>query len=98
MAARQAKEPMVVVEDEGQRALVAEVLLGETKPPEMAEVLSAVQEIQERAMEHRQRELRTLIAEAERRGDFAEVIVLTQKRLELDRALRELHDRNRNPV
>jgi len=98
MAARESKDPMVVVEDESQRALVAEALLGETKPPEIAEVLSTVQEIQERAMEHRQRELRTLIAEAERRGDFAEVITLTQQKLELDRALKGLHTKNQDPL
>ena len=39
----------------------------------------------------RQRELRELIAEAERRGDFAELAVLTQQKLDLDRALRQLH-------
>ena len=98
LAGRLARDPMDVVEDEAQRALLAETLLAETKPPEESEVHSAIQEIHERAIVRRQRELRTLIAEAERRGDFAEVIVLTQKRLELDRALRELHDRNRNPV
>ena len=31
------------------------------------------------------------IAEAERRGDFAELALLTQQKLELDRALRQLH-------
>jgi len=90
LSTRESKDPMVAVQDEGLRALVAEALLGETRPPEIAEVLSTVQEIQERAMEHRQRELRTLIAEAERRGDFAEVITLTQQKLDLDRALREV--------
>jgi DNA primase len=40
----------------------------------------------------RQRELRELIAEAERRGDFAELAVLTQQKLDLDRALRQLHN------
>jgi DNA primase len=94
LSTREAKDPMVAVQDEGQRALVAEALLGETRPPEIAEVLSTVQEIQERAMEHRQRELRTLIAEAERRDDLAEVINLTQQKLELDRGLKELHTRN----
>jgi DNA primase len=93
LATRESKDPMVVVQDESQRALVAEALLGESRPPEIAEVLSAVQEIQERAMEHRQRELRTLIAEAERKGEFAEVITLTQQKLELDRALKNLHER-----
>ena len=95
LAARQTRDPMDVVEDERQRALLAEALLQETKPPETSEVLSAVQEIQERAMENRQRDLRTLIAQAERQGDFAELAALTQQKLELDRALRELHERNR---
>jgi DNA primase len=35
--------------------------------------------------------LRTQIAEAERTGDFAGLAILTQKKLELDRALRQLH-------
>jgi DNA primase len=91
LAGRQARDPMDVVEDPAQRALLAEALLGETRPPEVNEVQSAIQEIQERAIESRQRDLRALIAEAERRGDFAELAVLTQQKLELDRALRQLH-------
>ena len=83
---------MDVVEDPAQRALLAEALLAEVKPPEAAEVRGAVQEIQERAIENRQRELRSLIAEAERRGDFAELALLTQQKLDLDRALRQLHN------
>ncbi len=92
LAGRQARDPMDVVEDPAQRALLAEALLGETRPPEVNEVQSAIQEIQERAIESRQRDLRALIAEAERRGDFAELAVLTQQKLELDRALRQLHN------
>ncbi len=97
LAARQARDPMDVVEDEAQRALLAEALLAETKPPEENEVQSAIQEIQERTIESRQRELRTLIAEAERRGDFAELALLTQQKLDLDRSLRQLHQ-HREPV
>jgi DNA primase len=92
LASRQARDPMDVVEDPAQRALLAEALLAEVKPPEAGEVQSAVQEIQERAIENRQRELRSLIAEAERRGDFAELALLTQQKLELDRSLRQLHN------
>jgi len=92
LAARQARDPMDMVEDEAQRALLAEALLAETKPPSETEVQSAIQEIQERAIENRQRELRVLIAEAERGGDFAELAVLTQQKLDLDRALRQLHN------
>jgi DNA primase len=91
LAVRQAKDPMDVVEDPAQRAMLAEVLLAETKPPGEAEVQSAIQEIQERAIANRQRDLRALIAEAERRGDFTELALLTQQKLELDRALRQLH-------
>jgi DNA primase len=92
LSARQARDPMDVVEDEAQRALLAETLLAETRPPEESEVESAIQEIHERAIERRQRELRTLIAEAERRGDQAELAILTQQKLDLDRALRQLHN------
>jgi DNA primase len=92
LADRQARDPMDVVEDPAQRALLAEALLAEVKPPEESGVLSAIQEIEERAMESRQRDLRALIAEAERRADLAELALLTQQKLELDRALRQLHN------
>jgi len=91
LAGRSAKDPMETVEDPGQRALLAEALLGESRPPEANEVESAVQEVQERAIEGRLREMRAQIAEAERTGDFAGLAVLTQKKLELDHVLRRLH-------
>jgi DNA primase len=91
LATRAAKDPMDVVDEPAQRALLAEALLGETRPPEEGEVASALQEVQERAIESQQRNLRSLIAEAERRGDSAELALLTQQKLELDRALRQLH-------
>ncbi len=94
LASRGAADPMEVVEDAAQRALVAEALLHETRSPGEEEVRSAIQELEERLIEHRQRELRGRIAEAERRGDYAEVAVLTQQKLALDRALRELHRSN----
>ena len=91
LAAREARDPMDVVEDAAQRALLAEALLGENRPPEEDEVASALQEVQERAIESRLRDLRAQIAEAERRGDYAELALLTQQKLDLDRALRQLH-------
>jgi DNA primase len=93
MASRQAADPIDVVEDAAQRARLAEALLAETKPPAESEVLSAIQELEERAIAARLRDLRALIAEAERRGDFTELTLLTQQKLDLDRALRRLHDR-----
>jgi DNA primase len=92
LAGRQAHDPMDVVEDPAQRALLADALLAEIKPPEENEVLSAIQEIQERSIATRQRDLRALIAEAEHRGDFTELALLTQQKLDLDRALRQLHN------
>jgi DNA primase len=91
LAGRGAKDPMEAVGDPGQRALLAEALLGESRPPEANEVESAVQEVQERAIEGRLRDMRAQIAEAERNRDFAGLALLTQQKLELDRALRRLH-------
>ncbi|HEV2136776.1 MAG TPA: DNA primase [Terracidiphilus sp.] len=91
LAGRGASDPMDVVDDAAQRALLAKALLAETRPPVETEVRSAIQELEERAIESRQRELRARIAEAEQRGDFAELALLTQQKLELDRTLRGLH-------
>jgi DNA primase len=96
LAGRQANDPMAVVEDPAQQALLAEALLGETRPPEETEVASSLQQVQERAIESRLRQLRGSIGEAERRGDFADLAVLTQQKLDLDRALRQLH--NQDPL
>jgi DNA primase len=91
LAGRNAGDPMDAVEDPAQRALLAEVLLAEVKSPEENEVESAIQELEERAIGARLRDLRALIAAAEQRGDFAELAMLTQQKLELDRVLRSLH-------
>ena len=77
----------------GAACLAGRGAAGRDQAPEQSEVQSAIQEIQERAIESRQRDLRALIAEAERRGDFAELALLTQQKLDLDRALRQLHNR-----
>jgi len=94
LAGRAAKDPMDAVDDPIQKALLAEALLGEIGPPTANEVESAIQEVQERAMEGLLRDLRGQIAEAERNGDVARLALLTQKKLELDRALRRLHGQN----
>ena len=91
LAGRAARDPMEVVEEPAQRALLAEALLGENRPPEAGRSGERAPGGQERAIESRQRNLRAQIAEAERRGDYAELALLTQQKLELDRALRQLH-------
>jgi DNA primase len=94
LAGRRTADPMEVVEDSAQRALLAEVLLHETRSPSEQEVAGALQQAEERTLEKRQRDLRALISEAERRSDFAELAVLTQQKLAIDKALRQLHDRH----
>jgi DNA primase len=91
LAVREAKDPMEAVEDPAQKALLAEALLAEMRPPADGEVTGALQEVQERAIEGRMRDLRALIAEAERQGDYAGLALLTQQKLDLDRTLRQLH-------
>lgn len=90
LALRGAADPIDVVADGAQRALLAEALMSETRPPGEIEVRSALQELEERIIEGRQRELRAQIAQAEQRGDFGLLAGLTQQKLELDRALRQL--------
>ncbi len=69
----------------------AEALLAETDPPAEATVVGAIQSLRKRQIENEIRQIRAQIAEAERRGDVAEVAVLSQRKMELDRALRGLH-------
>lgn len=93
LAQREARDPMDVVEDAAQRALLAEALLNESAPPTAIEVHGAIQEIEERDLESRQRDLRAQLAEAERRGDFAEIAVLLKRKQELDQVLRKMRGR-----
>jgi len=85
-------DPMDAVEDPTQRALLAAVLLAEIDPPSESEVNSALLHIQERALESQRRAIIAQIAEAEARSDFAEVVLLTQQKMALDKELRKLHD------
>lgn len=91
LAGRGAQDPMETVEDAAQRALLAEALLGETDPCSESTVIGAIQSLRKRQIENEIRQVRAQIAEAERRGDFAEVAVLSQRKMELDRTLRQLH-------
>ncbi len=91
LANRGSRDPMEVVEDETQRRLLAEALLAETDPPSDATVIGAVVGLEKRQIENELRDIRSRIAEAERQADHGEVVLLTQRKLELDRALRRLH-------
>jgi len=93
LATREARDPMDVVEDQAQKALLAEALLAETEAPTADAVIGAIVSLQQRRLEADLRDVRAHIAEAERRGDSAELALLTQRKLDLDKALRQL----RNP-
>ena len=53
------------------------------------QVENALYTLAHRQLERRQRELRTLIAEADRRGDQEMLKKLTAEKLQIDRKLRE---------
>jgi DNA primase len=91
LSRRGSLDPMDAVEDPAQRAILAETLLAETEPPSADAVQGSIASLQQRQFESALRDLRAQIADAERRGDFAELALLTQRKLELDRALRHLH-------
>jgi DNA primase len=93
LAARGSGDPMDAVDDQAHRALLAESLLAETEPPSPSAVEGTIASLKQRQFEGQLRDLRTRIAEAERRGDFAELALLTQRKLELDRGLRQLQNR-----
>ena len=75
------------------RGLVAQLLMRESEPVTRHELESALLTLEQHTVEHRQRQLRGAIAEAERKGDLAGVTVLITERMELDRRLRELDRR-----
>ena len=92
--------PLDAAPDDATRAMLAEVLASQpdtpaasvsrTLPQTMLEqVENALHTLSTRHLERRQRELRSAIAEAERRGDQAMVQTLTREKMKIDRALRE---------
>ena len=85
--------PLDAAPDDSSRAMLAEVLASAGDAPSAdpaRQVEEAFRTLQRRHLERRQRELRTAIAEAERRGDQTMVNTLLQEKLRVSRMLREL--------
>ncbi|MCU1324504.1 MAG: primase [Acidobacteriaceae bacterium] len=91
------ENPLDAAPDQASRVLLARVL---EHPSDSAEnsnaatslteqVADALHALEHRHMERRQREIRTLIAEADRRGDHEMLTRLTTEKLQLDRKLRD---------
>ncbi len=91
LAADPAADPIAVVDDPAQRALLAQALLQESEAPEPSAVEDALHGLALARLEHDQRELRTSIRAAELRGDWAEVATLSQKKMQIDRAIQQMH-------
>jgi len=90
LAARHARDPMDVVEDEAQRALLAETLLAETKPPEESQVISSLAWHEASLIEQQLRSVRVRMAEAEQKGDWTEALKFSSEKIALDRRLAEI--------
>ncbi len=97
--------PLDAAADDEMRTMLAEVLASQVDVPDagsrarmsgtsgtqtmLEQVEGALATMARRSLERRQRELRTSIAEAERRGDQAMVDTLTLEKMKVDRALRD---------
>ena len=82
--------PIEVLPEGRDRQLIAQVLFAESEPVTAEQVTAALQPLVHGLLVRRQRELRMQIAEAERKGDWTEVAVLSAEKMSLDRQLREL--------
>jgi DNA primase len=87
--------PLDAAPDEPSRLLLARTLQQEEDPFSSntqsitEQVENALHTLQHRHLERRQREVRTLIAEADRRGDQEMLTQLTAEKMQIDRKLRE---------
>jgi DNA primase len=87
---RGAADPIEALPEGRDRQLIAQVLFSESEPVTAEQVTAALQPLYHGFLVRRQRELRIQIAEAERKGDWTEVAVLTGEKMRLDRQLREM--------
>jgi DNA primase len=82
-------EPLSAMSDPSHRALLAQALLRESGEVELPEVEAALESLKYRHLEALQRRVRADIAEAERRGDLAQLAVFMAEKLKVDRQMRD---------
>jgi DNA primase len=87
---RGALEPLAALPDAWQRALLAQALLRESSEVELEQVEAALESLKYRHLEALQRRVRADIAEAERRGDWAQLAVFMAEKLKVDRQMRDV--------
>jgi DNA primase len=83
-------EPLAAIPDSSQRSLLAQALLRETSEVELEQVEAALESLKFRHLQALQRRVRADIAEAERRGDLAQLAVFMAEKLRVDREMREV--------
>ncbi len=98
LAARKSEDPLEALEQSPARTTVAQLLMREGDPVTGEELEPALLTVEQHYVEHRQRAVRSAVAEAERRGELTRVTELITERMELDRRLRELDRRLRELV
>jgi DNA primase len=89
LCSRGTLEPLAAIPDPIQRALLAQALLRESSEVELEQVEAAIESLQYRRLEALQRRVRADIAEAERRGDLAQLAIFVAEKLKVDRELRK---------
>ncbi len=90
---RGSQEPLAALTEPGQRALLAQTLLRESGELEFEQVEAALESLKYRQLEALQRRVRADIAEAERRGDWAQLAVFMAEKLKVDRQMRDVDAR-----
>jgi DNA primase len=85
---RRSSDPMSAVEDPASRGMLARVLMAEGHAIDAAGVRAALDSLRHGALQREQRQARTAIAEAERRGDMAAMAELIRRKQQLDQELR----------
>jgi DNA primase len=83
------QEPLALISEPSQRALLAQALFRESGELELREVEAALESLKYRHLEALQRRVRADIAEAERRGDLAQLAVFMAEKLKVDREMRD---------
>ncbi len=94
LAEREQPDPLEAV-GTAERTMVAQLLMREGEPVSRHELEMALATLEQHFTERRQRQIRSEIADAERRGDLTKVTELITERMELDRQLHKLDQRMR---
>ncbi len=92
---RKATDPMEVVDDPDQRALLAEVLVGESVAPTPKLVEDTIAGHEAMLIKHELRNLRFQMQEAAKSGDWRASLEFTERKIELDRRLAEINQGGR---